>query len=206
MESIMTKQGFKRGPMSDEHKAKISAANKGKGKDRNYDKRGGSRATNTGAVLWSKVAKGGPDECWPWRGYRNELGYGRVEVGGKMYYAHRVIFDLNRPGVIAWSAPSDRYANGFLRHSCDNPSCCNPAHLIVGTHSENMRDKAVRGRAVWWDDATGTPRAKLSADDVRMIRNRKALGLTYRKLQELLGVSKCTVTGVISGRHYKDIP
>ncbi len=77
--------------------------------------------------------------CHEWCGARNARGYGRItaDVPGepKVMYAHRLAFYL---------------ANGYLaaeiRHTCDNPPCCNPAHLLAGTHSDNMRDAAERNR------------------------------------------------------------
>ena len=211
----MVQKGQKRGPMSAEHKAKISAANLGRkltdeqkakisaaGMGCTFDDRGGIRATNTGEVLWSKVDRRGPDECWPWLGYRSKEGYGRAQVDGKMYYAHRIVYDLTRPGVIAWSAPADRRASGFLRHACDNPSCCNPAHMLVGTQFENSADKITRGRSKWWNRSTESANAKLSVEAVHEIRRREK---TRRQYADQFGVSISTIKGVLSGRHYSDV-
>jgi hypothetical protein len=163
------------------------------------------RPRNTPEVLWSKVDKRGQDECWPWLGWRNSQGYGRFEIDGKSYYAHRAIFALANPGSVELSAPPSRYAHGFMRHKCDNPSCCNPTHLLVGTHTDNMRDKVERGRSKWFESSVDSPRAKLSDGDVRTIRNLKKHGYTYKALQAMFGVSKATITGVLSGRHYADV-
>jgi DNA-binding transcriptional regulator YiaG len=157
--------------------------------------------------LWDKVGMRGPDDCWPWLGGRNgENGYGRVEMSGKAYYAHRVIFSLCHPGKIHLEAPKDKSASGFIRHTCDNPICCNPAHLLIGTHAENMQDMSTRKRIKWANVAsTETPRAKLGADDVRAIREQSAAGATRKELAERFGVSIQTIKAVRSGRHYSDV-
>ena len=165
---------------------------------------GGGRPKNTPAELWSKVDRRGPDECWPWLGTRNEQGYGRTEIGNKNYYAHRVIYALANPGVIRRAAPKRKSAPGFLRHSCDNPPCCNPAHLIVGTHLENMGDKVARGRVLDMRGARG-PRAKLTAEDVFWMRIQKRYGATKKALAMLYEVSEATVSGACYGRHYQDV-
>src|SRR5579872_910837 len=121
------------------------------------------RPRNTLKRLWSLVAKAGPDDCWLWMGWRNEQGYGRFQKDGKSYYAHRAIFQLANPGVIKLEAPVDRYAFGFLRHTCDNPPCCNPWHLLAGTQAENTQDKIKRGRMPDYYGDRG-PRCKLTME------------------------------------------
>lgn len=104
------------------------------------------RPANTPDVLWSKVDKRGPDECWPWKGTLTKSGYGRTWINDKGYYAHRVIFDLANPGQIELASPTNKKAKGFLMHSCDNRACCNPAHLQVATIKENNKDCEKKGR------------------------------------------------------------
>ena len=58
------------------------------------------KPANTPEILWSKVDKRGENECWPWNGYKNEDGYGRVQINEYSYYAHRVIYSLAFPNVI----------------------------------------------------------------------------------------------------------
>lgn len=163
-------------------------------------KAGSGRPANTPAVLWSKVDKRGPEECWPWTGYRNAQGYGRTWIGNKGYYAHRVIFNLANPGVIALEAPAWGEF-GFLMHTCDNPPCCNPAHLRACTHEENMADASTKGRMARPTGAQSY-RAKLTEDDVLSILIQKKVA-TKRALAMLYDVSVATVGGVLYGRHYQ---
>jgi Zinc-binding loop region of homing endonuclease len=164
------------------------------------------RPRNVPKTLWDKVDVKAVDQCWPWLGWKNEQGYGRFEIDGKAYYAHRAIFQLANPGTISLAAPFDRFAAGFLRHSCDNPSCCNPSHLIIGTHAENMRDMAERKRQKWCHvPSTESPRAKLTAHDVQQIRKQKREGATLNALAMLYDVHRSTIKGVLSARHYADI-
>lgn len=162
------------------------------------------RPENTPEVLWSKVDKRGPRDCWPWKGHIHGDGYGRTWIADKGYYAHRVIYNLAHPGQITLNAPRRRTAWGFLRHSCDNPPCCNPAHLIIGTQQENSDDKYTRGRMVH-KSGEGSPRAKLTAEDVFWIRMHKRYGVTINALALLYDVSKATISGALYGRHYQDV-
>jgi hypothetical protein len=95
--------------------------------------------SNDPAHFWARVDMRWPDGCWPWTGGKrisaSGRNYGVVFFEGKVQLAHRVAFRLARG---YWPL------NG--RHSCDNPPCCNPAHLLDGTHADNMADKVARGR------------------------------------------------------------
>lgn len=77
-------------------------------------------------------------ECWLWTGSVDKDGYGRVRFGGRRELAHRV----------AWTLEHGPIPDGMeVRHLvCDNPPCCRPEHLALGTHSDNMRDAAAKGR------------------------------------------------------------
>lgn len=84
---------------------------------------------------------GGPDACWTWTGARlkRKCGeYGVVWVEGKAKKAHRVV----------WEAAFGRIpdATPMVLHRCDNPPCCNPAHLFLGTSTDNARDRDQKGR------------------------------------------------------------
>jgi hypothetical protein len=94
--------------------------------------------------FWSKVDVGTPEECWPWTGSRNELGYGSFRSAGgrqgRTIKAHRLAF------VLAHGSPLELAPADFVCHHCDNPSCCNPAHLYLGDVRTNTDDKVTRGR------------------------------------------------------------
>ena len=93
--------------------------------------------------FWSKVDRsGGPDACWPWMAARNEHGYGVMRIEGRNVRAHRVSLTLA-------AGKSDPGPSVKVLHSCDNPPCCNPAHLRYGTQGDNIRDAIERGRRVY---------------------------------------------------------
>lgn len=128
--------------------------------------------------FWSKVATGEPDECWPFTRTCNRLGYGMFHFQGKDRGAHRVAFFLAHG---RWPEPQ-------CLHSCDNPSCCNPAHLREGTHSENMRECVERGRRTT-QRGEAHPQARLSERQVTAMREMRTAGAKLREIAERFGVS-----------------
>jgi len=82
------------------------------------------------ARFWPLVERGGPDECWPWRGFRNQYGYGRFRVHYRRVVAHRVAYELTKGPIPAGLT---------IDHLCRNRLCVNPAHLEAVTLGTNIR-------------------------------------------------------------------
>lgn len=90
--------------------------------------------------FWAKVKiSSEPDDCWEWTGGINPNGYGRIgsHKYGEQYSTHRLAYKLTHGEI----------TDGlFVLHSCDNRKCCNPAHLFLGTHKDNVADMINKGR------------------------------------------------------------
>jgi hypothetical protein len=89
--------------------------------------------------FWSYVDKKGEADCWNWKA-ATSVGYGRFKLNGSNYLSHRIAFEISKHKI------KHDNAVGIIRHSCDNPACCNPLHLEIGTHKDNSDDMVKRGR------------------------------------------------------------
>lgn len=113
-----------------------------------------ARQTTDIERFWSGVDRsGGPESCWPWKAGRLRQGYGRFWLHGQHHIAHRWILAQDLGRALRW----DDELREMACHRCDNPPCCNPAHLYAGDAKTNVRDAVERSR-----HATTRERAKSS--------------------------------------------
>ncbi len=124
-------------------------------------------------------------DCWLWLGARSSAGYGQVYVNGRVEYAHRVAWERAHGHPV----PPGHH----ILHTCDTPPCVRPEHLFIGTHAENMLDKASKGRAA----------LRLTPDDVREIRRRYVGGESQDAIAGVFGVSRPNVGYIVRGETWK---
>jgi hypothetical protein len=143
--------------------------------------------------LASRFTVGRFDECWPASGGANQSGHVPIDIKGyRTTYAHQITY-LVHQGAIPEGA--------VIRHDCDNPRCCNPAHLRCGTQQDNMQDASTRGRL-----SACQPRRKvLTADIVRECRRRHAQGERANKLAREFGVNRVTMQSAINGVYWRHV-
>lgn len=150
------------------------------------------------AKLWARVRTGHPDECWPWMASVDRQGYGNMTLPGvcgargRSETTHRLAWILTR-GVIP---PGGHYGTTCVCHSCDNPRCCNPWHLFLGSHADNMQDKARKGRG---------NRAKLTPDAVRSIREEHKAGERIVALAAKYHVTESAIVGAIKRVNWRHV-
>ncbi|USE78954.1 HNH endonuclease [Cupriavidus gilardii] len=129
--------------------------------------------------LWPNIDRSsGSEGCWPWLGAVDKDGYGYV---GRLR-AHRIAYAL--------SAGIGLSPGQVVMHFCDNPICCNPRHLALGTQKANVADRVAKGRSAAGER---NGRSKLSVDDVIEIRS---CGGSLATVAERYGVDKSTVRDI----------
>lgn len=150
---------------------------------------------NTPEKFWQRVLK--TETCWLWQGSTQER-YGTVTYQGRKYFTHRLAWILTYGPI---------QASLHVCHRCDNPPCCNPEHLFLGTHRDNMLDAWDKGRMdnryVLTGEEIGT--AKLTAKDVITIRYFYALGITHQTLARRFNVSQSNINSIVLRQTWQSI-
>jgi hypothetical protein len=149
------------------------------------DIRRGRKERNTHS-LFLKNIKINDDGCWEWQGIRLGYGYGTFAIDNKTWRTHRYSYQYYKGDIGGYN----------VLHKCDNPPCCNPDHLFLGTQKDNVIDIFIKRRHSV---------IKLTHDDVIKIRELYYSGTTPHKISELLRLKKRTIWNVISGRSWSYI-
>jgi hypothetical protein len=159
------------------------------------------------AAFHALVKSGSPDECWEWTGSCDKDGYGIFKRVGFERRAHRLALSLASPEPV----PSDL----MVLHRCDNPPCCNPAHLFIGDAAENMHDRHRKGRYETGDShwtrkkpasirrGSSLYNAKFTAAEVDGIRSALARGERQTDVARRLGVCPKTINHIAIGKSYR---
>lgn len=148
-------------------------------------------SAKTSDRFWACVDKsGGPNACWLWKGHKNRGGYGQLEFKGKHFKAHRLAYEFEIGPIPEGMC---------VLHKCDNPSCCNPKHLFLGTPRDNAKDRNQKGRQAYGERHG---RSKLTEHDVIKIKNDDSL---IEIIASNYGVGKGTIYSIKAGRSWRHV-
>ena len=151
----------------------------------------------TVADIWAQVVIAGSNECWLWNGYRDKDGYGRTCYNRKKHVVTRLIFAFTH----------GRDPVGLVCHTCDNPSCCNPAHLYDGDHEQNALDSVARGRAKYKaHHGTDNGFSKLKEQEVMDIRWLADNGATHKQIAGVFRVSAPLIHYIATRKYWRHVP
>lgn len=143
-------------------------------------------------MFWRHVERGAADACWPWNGARYRAGYGRIRRGRIQRAAHREAYEL-----AVGTVPRDK----LVCHRCDNPPCCNPAHLFLGTAADNNGDRHAKGRDGRLPGELH-PMAKLRTEDVIAMRAMRDAGYIFKDIAARYGVTAQAAYLAVSGKSW----
>lgn len=141
--------------------------------------------------LWNRIDTSDPDQCWEWPGATGSSGHGLIgDENRRLIQTHRAVYEeVNGPlppGVI-------------VRHTCDNPPCCHPNHLIEGTHADNRAD-CVSKRRHAFGQKMGS--AKLTeAEAVSIFKDPRP----QKEIAEEYGVTQSHISNIKAGKTWKHL-
>lgn len=149
-----------------------------------------SRSMNFDERFWGRIDRSaGPNSCWMWTAGKFTEGYGAIHFRNSLWKASRV----------AWILVNGEIPEGmWVIHRCDNPPCCNPAHLFLGTAADNTHDMVAKDRVC---RTSGEARwsAKVTEEIVRDMRRRYIPRVvTLQQLADEYGVSFQLVSLIVN--------
>jgi len=132
-------------------------------------------------------------KCWGWIGYLSD-GYGKLTMDKKLISSHRASW-LIHYGEIPKKL--------IVRHVCDNRSCTNPEHLLLGTHKDNSDDKINRGRRKQIGESHS--HSKINNNIVREIRRLFSEGVNYKNIARKFNIAPTTIYGIKNRKRWSHV-
>lgn len=144
--------------------------------------------------FWSKVEKKEANDCWNWQANKTYNGYGQLSICGKGVRAHRFSYEMHHNRKIAPGL--------IVMHTCDNPACVNPAHLVEGTVHENIQDKVNKNRQA---RLPGERNGNSKLTEQQVLEIREKIDKSNQELAELYSVSKKSINNIRNNKRWTHI-
>lgn len=140
--------------------------------------------------FWQKVNK--TRTCWLWTAATNNMGYGRINVDGKVMLAHRASYQMKFKVIPKGMC---------VLHKCDNPKCVNPKHLWLGTKKDNNLDRDSKGRSVLGEDRIQSKLNWLKVNKIRKMY--KTAKYSQRELAKEFEISQMIINHVVNNKAWR---
>lgn len=152
--------------------------------------------------FWREVLKTtNIEECWIWIGFKDKRGYGRAS-----FRVDKKRTTIRAPRLAYYLHYKIGVESSIILHKCDNPSCCNPYHLSLGTNKENSVDMIAKGRGLnQFADGEKHPNSKLTVEIVQKLKEAYASGTTQKQLSIDYNIDPSAISRAINGKRWKSI-
>lgn len=130
------------------------------------------------------------NECWLWSKHHDKDGYPKY-LGEPV---QRILWEITRQRKIE--------PNYVIRHTCDNPNCINPFHLLSGSQADNAKDKVIRGRSITCEAHSST---HLKNTDIPIIFENYINGMSMLKISKMFNVTEPTIRDILYGNTWKPV-
>lgn len=132
--------------------------------------------------------------CWEWNASLTHDFYGRFRTSLKTLLSHRVSYSIFKGEIPEGMC---------VCHKCDNPKCCNPDHLFLGTVKENSNDMISKGRSL---AGSKNHKSKLTENDIKeIVLMRLETGLSYPKIAKIYNVTPSAIRFIFIGKNWKHL-
>ena len=154
--------------------------------------------------IWDHIEMVGSNECWPWTMGIHHSGYGVVNLPNKKF--GRTIWRQFRIHRLVWELTFGEIPEGLcVLHKCDNPPCCNPDHLFIGTYKDNTQDMIRKGRGKGGhkpgqfvgEKATAAKLTNKEVLEIKRLLNKS--GLTHSEIALEFDCNRVTITRINLG-------
>lgn len=172
------------------------------------------------AKIQSYTIQGEPDECWKWSKSHYGSGYGQVALpvaefkpvasyhldptNKKTYNPKKKVgnprtLPVSRALMMLRAGRELDTKMEHACHTCNNKWCCNPAHIYIGTHIQNVADKVARNP----QSGARNSGSKLTQEGVDGIRRDYAAGgVTQKQLADRNGVTQQSIGRIIRNERW----
>lgn len=146
--------------------------------------------------FWSNIFVGCSDECWEWKSFSGTSYYPSTHFNGKNWKVHRLAYMLTYGEFDYFNNDENQI---YICHHCDNPPCCNPNHLFLGTHQDNVDDRERKERnKLPRSRGEDHGQSKLTEEEVIKIRELYSSGNhSYYSLADIYDVSFGNIRNII---------
>ncbi len=169
-------------------------------------RKGGKIKLSVADKFWARVDRtGGEKECWPFSGgYKAKGGHGQIVIGTRGKHGTGILIGSHR---LAWILTNGPIPDEMcVCHKCDNPPCCNPSHLFLGTALENFDDMRRKGRARGGSlPGEQNRNSKLNEQQVLEIREKYRSGMLQREIAEEYGVVQTAISYIVRQNGWRHI-
>jgi hypothetical protein len=165
-------------------------------------------------AFYEKINRLNERQCWEWNGYKNKDGYGVYSIPIPVDRYSKKTYPFRASRIAFYINTGEDPREMRVCHTCDNPGCCNPSHLFLGTDADNKKDSIIKGRASFYFGGDGVrggkgirraaspANTKLSQVDIEKIFELRNGNLSQFVIADIFQVHQSEISKILNGKRH----